>query len=830
MTKLATELTVGDVVGELRNLSQLRFDPRQSLIENIDLNLTSAVGRADRRKNDAAQAAALRRAYAELLRQQAAGPVFGRRKFADFAPGLPRKKDYGDVSKLAPGQLLTLVRQLHSARRAGRHEDFRVGSPESGLYSWAVPRGLPEPGGRALAIQQGIHRFGYKDFQGEIPAGQYGAGTVEKIEEAPVLVTKVGPDGIHLTRASGSMPERFLLAPTFSRGSKKRNWLLVNTTLAKSPGVAKPKYAVLPADQVEDALRKMRPGQSVQAKIDGASQLLLLARGGVESLSYRTSTRTGRPIVHTERALGGRPGYAKPLPAEYAGSVLRSELYGVDQSGRAIPARELSGILHSSIARSAELQRQKGVQLKHMLFDIARRGAGDVSVQQLPYGERLKILEELLPHLPDGGRFHLPESATTPEAALELWNRVRSKRHPLTEEGVVLWPEVGTPVKAKLRPESRVRITGTFPAEPGSKYEGRGVGGFTYAGGRIGTGLSDELRVQAMQNPETFVGRLARIAARGQFPSGAYREPSLLGLHEDYPMTKSAGGWARQLGQALGKVFSRETARSGGRALGKVFNRQTAQSLGRGTGQQLKNLAVSPRAPYQVARVGLLGTLAGAGAHETHDLLGRGYFSPSGPPGPTTELVLNKLFNIPNRPAIAARSDRLDEAFADRFSRALWADRSSKAQEWDTWAPGKTLPLFVPKDFSLASEPNLTEATRHLLRSAPYGTSPDTIAQILRDAMQSRRPGPDGSFDVVDVPVNLLNPWHDPSNTAPVEVPSFGYGAAEETPESLMTSDVVSSARPILRLRQWLYGAGLGLTPGGAYPAAIYNPRRGPYR
>jgi hypothetical protein len=36
-------------------------------------------------------------------------------------------------------------------------------------------------------------------------------------------------------------------------------------------------------------------------------------------------------------------------------------------------------------------------------------------------------------------------------------------------------------------------------------------------------------------DPEAFVGRVARIHSQEQFPSGAWRAPALIALHEDYP-------------------------------------------------------------------------------------------------------------------------------------------------------------------------------------------------------------------------------------------------------------------------------------------------------
>src|SRR5438094_8867006 len=156
-----------------------------------------------------------------------------------------RKRDFKKTGepagKPAPKKVKGASRfviQKHAARRL--HYDFRL-EMDGVLKSWALPKGLPwKRGEKHLAVEVEDHPIEYEDFEGVIPEGQYGGGTVMLWDrgnyhvygEQPVKSLRDGK--LHLVLDGKKAKGEWTLIRL--RGdSDKNQWLILKTGSSAKP-------------------------------------------------------------------------------------------------------------------------------------------------------------------------------------------------------------------------------------------------------------------------------------------------------------------------------------------------------------------------------------------------------------------------------------------------------------------------------------------------------------------------------------------------------------------------------------------------------------------
>jgi bifunctional non-homologous end joining protein LigD len=258
------------------------------------------------------------------------------------------------------------VVQRHDARRL--HYDFRI-ERGGALQSWAVPKGIPmRKGQRHLAVHVEDHPLAYATFEGEIPAGEYGGGTVEIWDKGHYELVEEKRDGGITVRLHGErLDGLWTLVPTRLDGNE-RNWLMIR----KDEGEAgargadlRPMLAVaasqLPTGKDTDWVYEVKwDGYRVIATVDGG-EATLHSRNG--------NDLTGRfaQVAH-----------ALPGALRSADCVLDGEVCALDEDGR---------------PRFSLLQHGGGA-LAMYVFDMLRLDGRDVT--GLPLRERRDLLEATL--------------------------------------------------------------------------------------------------------------------------------------------------------------------------------------------------------------------------------------------------------------------------------------------------------------------------------------------------------------------------------------------------------------------------------------------------
>jgi bifunctional non-homologous end joining protein LigD len=180
------------------------------------------------------------------------------------------KRDFNKTAEPKSGKSkdkdkLLFVIQKHDASRL--HYDFRL-EMEGVLKSWAVPKGpSTDPKTKRLAMMVEDHPYDYRNFEGIIPAGEYGGGTVIVWDEgtyepiAPIKGKKAQEKHLLEQLKSGSLKIKlhghklegeFALVKTHGMG--ENGWLLIkhNDEFASTKDITKQDKSVLSEKTIEN--------------------------------------------------------------------------------------------------------------------------------------------------------------------------------------------------------------------------------------------------------------------------------------------------------------------------------------------------------------------------------------------------------------------------------------------------------------------------------------------------------------------------------------------------------------------------------------------------
>ena len=153
-----------------------------------------------------------------------------------------RKRDFKKTPEPPPGRIkasqkeLSYLIQKHDATRL--HYDFRL-ELDGVLLSWAVTKGPSlNPADKRLAVRTEDHPLSYGTFEGTIPQGEYGGGTVMMWDEGtwePKGDPRAGLEKGHLSFVLHGERLKGGWGLIRMRGDGKReNWLLVKENDAEA--------------------------------------------------------------------------------------------------------------------------------------------------------------------------------------------------------------------------------------------------------------------------------------------------------------------------------------------------------------------------------------------------------------------------------------------------------------------------------------------------------------------------------------------------------------------------------------------------------------------
>jgi bifunctional non-homologous end joining protein LigD len=417
------------------------------------------------------------------------------------------KRDFGRTPEpqggKPGGEAGRFVVQEHDATRL--HWDLRL-EHDGVLVSWAIPNGIPQsPKENRMAVHVEDHPLDYIDFEGEIPEGSYGAGTVRIWDAGTYEIEKWEPKKIIVVFHGERLKGRYALFQTRSA----KDWMIHRMDPPADPTREPMPERIVPMLAKLGSLPSDEQRYGFEVKWDGIRAIAYYEPGRfrLESRNLNDVTAQYPELRRLGRQLGSRD------------SVLDGEIVAFDDRGR--PSFErLQQRMH--LTRDAEIRRRaQEVPVTYMLFDVLYLGGH--SVMDRPYEERRKMLEsmDLEGAAWQTPRYHRGEGAALLDASARqglegvVAKRLDSRYAPGQRSSA--W------IKVKNKRRQELVIGGWLPEKERPQRLGALLvgyhdkqGKFRYAG-RVGTGWDAKER--------TRLERLLKPLARDTSPFEAKRGP-----------------------------------------------------------------------------------------------------------------------------------------------------------------------------------------------------------------------------------------------------------------------------------------------------------------
>lgn len=259
-----------------------------------------------------------------------------------------QKRSFEDTPEPEGGkpdaEQLRFVIQKHDASRL--HYDFRL-EIKGVLKSWAVPKGPSlNPADKRLAMEVEDHPYDYKDFEGIIPKGNYGAGTVIVWDEGtyeplePFKDKKSAENDLYKQWKSGSIKVRLKgkklkgeFALVKMKGQQENAWLLIkhNDKYASEDDITIKDKSVVSKktlEQIEKAAEKNVAQEAVKKSV--AKKASAKKTVSKKPSSAKQTARKAEITPEIDKLLSGAPKAAFPKPIKPMLATLVDEPFDDD--------------------------------------------------------------------------------------------------------------------------------------------------------------------------------------------------------------------------------------------------------------------------------------------------------------------------------------------------------------------------------------------------------------------------------------------------------------------------------------------------------------------